>query len=290
MHQPVLLREVLGYLDLAPGKTIVDCTVGLGGHAKAILERIVPGGTLVGIDRDGETLANARENLKEFKDNIFLAQGNFKNIKDVIKEFDVGEIDGYLFDLGISSFQLEESKRGFSLKHNGPLDMRMDRTLDVSAGYLVNTLREVEIARILKSYGEERFSGRIARAIVRNRPLETTAQLAETVSAVVPAYYRHGRIHPATRTFQAIRIAVNGELEALDDALDKIPELLNKGTRVCVISFHSLEDRIVKNRFKDYKQRGVLEIITKKPIRPTPEEVASNPRSRSAKLRVAERI
>jgi len=290
VHQSVLLREVLEYLNLAPGKIIVDCTLGLGGHAEAILERIVPGGRLVGIDTDSEALASAREKLKEFKDNIFLTQSNFKNIKDVIRKLNVGEIDGYLFDLGISSFQLEKNERGFSLKRNGPLDMRMDRSLDVSAGYLVNTLREDEIARIIKSYGEERFSGRIAKAIVKKRPLETTTQLAETVSAAVPAYYKYGRIHPATRTFQALRIAVNGELEALEGALDEIPDILAKGARICVISFHSLEDRIVKNRFKDYRQRGVFKIITKKPVRPAPEEVVSNPRSRSAKLRVAERI
>ncbi|MFH1753119.1 MAG: 16S rRNA (cytosine(1402)-N(4))-methyltransferase RsmH [Candidatus Omnitrophota bacterium] len=290
VHHPVLLQEVLEHLNLAPGKNIVDCTVGLGGHAKAILQRIAPHGKLIGIDKDSDALKRARENLKEFKSNVFLTKGNFKDLKKIIESYNVGEIDGYLFDLGVSSLQLEEGARGFSLKENGPLDMRMDRSLDLSAGYLVNSSRESEIAGILRKYGEENFSGRIAKAIVKNRPLETTLDLAETIRAAVPTHYRYGRIHPATRTFQALRIAVNGELEALDGVLDQIPGTLAKGARACIISFHSLEDRIVKNRFREYGRGGVLKVITKKPIRPTPEEVAYNPRSRSAKMRAAERI
>ncbi len=282
--------EVLDYLDAAPGKDIVDCTVGGGGHARAILERIAPYGRLIGIDADEEALGIARSNLEDFKDRVRLIHGNFRDIDSILSKQDLGVVDGVIYDLGISSFQLEKEERGFSIKLDGPLDMRMDGGLRLNAGYLVNKLRRDELADILRSFGEERYAGRIAKAIVANRPTVTTRRLAEIVSRAVPVGYRHGRIHPATRTFQALRIAVNGELEALSSSLDKVFDHLKTGGRICVISFHSLEDRIVKNRFRDQAKKNIVKIITKKPLVPKAEEVLSNPRSRSAKLRVAERL
>lgn len=288
MHQAVLLHEIVEYLNLAPGKTILDCTVGCGGHARAILELITPGGVLIGIDQDKDALEIASENLKRFKGNIRLVHDSFRNFKSILSELNIGEVDGVLFDLGLSSLQLEQEERGFSIRLNGPLDMRMDRRLKIDAAFLVNTLSEQKTAEILREFGEERRAKRIAKAIVAGRPVKTTRQLAEIVSRAVPV--KHKRIHPATRTFQALRIAVNHELEALDSALGVVPDRVRKGGRICVVSFHSLEDRIVKNKFRDCKRRHLFKIITKKPITPQTEEVLINPRSRSAKLRVAERI
>lgn len=290
MHQAVLLHEVLEYLNLAPGKTILDCTVGCGGHGRAILELITPGGRLIGIDQDEEAIEVASHNLKEFCGNIFFVNDNFRNLRNILTELNIGEVDGMVFDLGLSSLQLEERKRGFSIKQDGPLDMRMSRSLKIDAECLLNKLKEFEIAEILKNFGEERFSRRIARAIVAKRPICTTQKLVRIILEAVPFKSRHGRIHPATRTFQALRIAVNHELESLDATLDVLPRFLKRGGRICIISFHSLEDRIVKNKFRDYKRQDVLRILTKKPIRPEREEVLINPRSRSAKLRVAERV
>jgi len=290
VHQAVLVHEVLEYLDLAPGKKVLDCTLGGGGHARSILEHITPGGILTGIDQDEDALKAASENLRDFKDNINLIHSNFRNLETIIAKHDEGEFDGVLFDLGLSSLQLEDSKRGFSIKHNGPLDMRMDRGQKIDAAYLVNKLSESEIKEVIKRFGEERFSGRIARAIASKRPIETTFQLAEIISRAVPGKARHGRIHPATRTFQALRIAVNKELEALDSVLNIVLKYIKRGGKICVISFHSLEDRIVKNRFRDYARQDLLRIITKKPVIAQREEVLLNPRSRSAKLRVGMRI
>ncbi len=290
MHQAVLLHEVLAYLNLSPGRKILDCTVGTGGHARAILRNITPNGILVGIDQDGEALKAAADNLGEFKDNLYLSHANFKELERIVSERNIGEVDGVLFDLGLSSFQLEEKERGFSIKLCGPLDMRMDRAQKIDAAYLVNKLNEHKLAEILKNFGQERYSGRIAKAIVARRPVKTTHQLAEIVSRAMPPRRRRQKIHPATRTFQALRIAVNKELDALDYALDVIPRYIKGGGRICVISFHSLEDRIVKNKFRDYQKKNILRIITKKPITPTREEVLTNKRSRSAKLRVAERL
>ncbi|MFH1752986.1 MAG: 16S rRNA (cytosine(1402)-N(4))-methyltransferase RsmH [Candidatus Omnitrophota bacterium] len=290
MHQAVLVQELLEYLRPFPGGKYLDCTVGGGGHAKEILKRITPGGKLIGIDRDQEALKTAAENLKGSEGDVKLLYGNFADIEQLLGKECIGGFDGVVYDFGLSSFQLEEGQRGFSIKQDGPLDMRMDRSQEIDAGYLVNKLKVHEIADILREFGEERFSGRIAGAIVRERPIETTRRLVEVVWNAVPTASRYGRIHPATRTFQALRIAVNGELGAIESALNIIPGYLKKGGRVCTISFHSLEDRIAKNRFKDFKRRDILKIITKKPVRPQPEEVAHNARSRSAKLRVAERI
>lgn len=290
MHQPVLLSEVVEGLKLAPGKKIVDCTLGCGGHAEAVLERIAPEGMLIGIDQDEESLKLAGNRLKKFEKKLLLIQDNFRNLKSILKKVNVGEVDGILFDLGLSSFQLEEEKRGFSINKDGPVDMRMDLRQNTNAAHLINSLDQKEIARILREFGEERYSGRIARAIVSERPITSTHSLALAVSKVVPAKYRHGRIHPATRTFQALRIAVNNELEVLKIVLKDVTGLVKKNGRICVISFHSLEDRIVKQTFREHKNNGLLKIITKKPLTPEEKEIFSNPRSRSAKLRVAERI
>lgn len=268
----------------------MDCTLGGGGHARIILEHITPGGRLIGIDRDKDALDKASENLKRFKDNIVLIQSNFKDLKSALEKKGIGEVDGILFDLGLSSLQLEDEERGFSIKRNGPLDMRMDRALGIDAGHLVNSLSEHDLASILREYGQERFWRRIAKMIVSKRPIETTFKLAEIVTNATPARFRHGRIHPATRTFQALRIAVNGELDALRSVLDIVPSYIKKSGRLCVISFHSLEDRIVKHKFREFKAAGLFEILTKKPIVPEREEVLMNARSRSAKLRVAERL
>ena len=290
MHKPVLEAEILDYLNLSPGKKILDCTLGCGGHARAILEHITPNGELVGIDQDQEALKAASESLRDFRENIYITRANFTELENVLSEHRTGEVDGVLFDLGLSSFQLEEASRGFSIRLDGPLDMRMDRGLKINAGYLVNKLSERDIAEIIRNYGQERYSRRIARAIVAKRPITGTRRLAELISKAVPGGRGRQKIHPATRTFQALRIAVNRELEALERAMEIIPRHVKSGGRICVISFHSLEDRIVKNKFKDHQKDNKLKIITKKPVRPQREEVLLNPRSRSAKLRVAERL
>ncbi|NQT06067.1 MAG: 16S rRNA (cytosine(1402)-N(4))-methyltransferase RsmH [Candidatus Omnitrophica bacterium] len=290
MHRAVLLQEVLENLKPAPGKKILDCTVGGGGHSRFILELITPGGKLIGIDQDSSALKTASERLKGFEKETVLIKGNFRDAKSILTKQGLGKVDGVLYDLGLSSLQLEEGERGFSIKLNAPLDMRMDRGQKINAGNLVNKISEPDLKGILKSLGEERQAGRIARAIVSRRPIMTTHQLAETVLRAIPAKRRSARIHPATRTFQALRIAVNDELGALNEALDNLPGIVKEGGRICIISFHSLEDRIVKHRFKAYKKANILNIVTKKPITPEREEILINPRSRSAKLRVAERI
>ncbi len=267
----------------------MDATVGLGGHAEAVLERIGPAGRLIGLDRDEQALAAARRRLERFGDRVTLVHGNFGELEKVLDGLGVREIQGALLDLGLSSLQLDEPGRGFSFGREGPLDMRMDPSAPVTAAEIVNRAPEEELREILRAYGEERWSGRIARAIARKRPLATTAQLAEVVRGAVPGAARHGRIDPATRTFQAIRIAVNRELELLPLGLAQAVRRLSAGGRIVVLSYHSLEDRIVKVTFRGQAREGVLEVITRKPLRPTEEEVARNPRSRSARLRVAER-
>ncbi len=289
MHRPVMIEEVMRYLDPKPGEVIVDCTVGEGGHASRILGAIRPGGRLIGIDQDEEVLARAKEKLKDYDGLYTLLWENFKNLDSILKRLKVTRIDGALFDLGLSSFQLEAPARGFSFQREAPLDMRMDKRRKITAFDLVNHLAQAEMAKILRDFGGERWSNRIARQIVRARksgPITTTTQLAEIVRRAVPDRNRYKRIHPATRTFQAFRIVVNQELEALETGLSATIEALAEGSRVVAISFHSLEDRIVKNKFKKFAKAGVLEILTKKPIRPRADEVRVNPRCRSAKLRV----
>ncbi len=290
-HIPVLLNEVLTCLDIRPGRTYVDGTVGGGGHARAILERSSPSGFLIGLDWDGEAIERARRTLSPFAGRFVLVEENFRYLKSVLHSLSVAAVHGILLDLGLSTDQLEDAERGFSFRAEGPLDMRMDRRLQRSAQDLLKRLPVPELSEILRQYGEERFAHRIARAIERRRrkgPIRTSKELAETVEQSVP--YR-GRIHPATRTFQALRIAVNDEIQNLRDFLPECAGLLHPGGRLAVISFHSLEDRMVKEQIRKWaKQEGVFRILTPKPLIPTTEEVAANPRARSAKLRAAEKL
>lgn len=282
-HEPVLLKEVLGFLSPQPGKLIVDATVGTGGHAEALLAQ---GAKVIGIDQDPESLALARDRLKDFGEKFQPVRGNFRKLQEILGELGITKVDGVLFDLGLSSLHLSRAERGFSFQHDGPLDMRMDPDNPVTAADLVNGLPERELVRVLREYGEERHAERIAREIVRNRPIRSTGELARLVARCYPP--GNYRIHPATRTFQALRIAVNDELSALREALPQAVELLSPGGVLCVIAFHSLEDRIVKRFLREEARAGRLKLLTKKPVRPSPEEVARNPRSRSARLRAAQ--
>ena len=288
MHVPVLLEEATDLLLTGRGGVYVDCTVGAGGHAKRILEK-EPDAYLIGIDRDEEALKVAQEVLKPFEGRYSLYKANFADIDAVLKEESVKEVEGFLFDLGVSSLQLQ-SDRGFSFQIESPLDMRMDIKQKLTAYHVVNEYPEKELVRILRQYGEERLSRKIARAIVRRRkekPLQTTRELAQLVASLYPPKLRHSRIHPATRTFQAIRIEVNDELGSLRRALEKVPLFLKSGGRLVVISFHSLEDRIVKRFLKEHTG---FKVLTRKPITPTREEIERNPSSRSAKLRVGQKL
>ncbi|MGB9862163.1 MAG: 16S rRNA (cytosine(1402)-N(4))-methyltransferase RsmH [Candidatus Bipolaricaulaceae bacterium] len=282
-HEPVLLKEVLDLLAPRPGKVIVDATVGTGGHAEALLSL---GATVVGIDQDPESLGVAAERLRDFGERFRPVRANFRRLREVLNELGLEKVDGILFDLGLSSWHLAHPERGFSFQEEGPLDMRMDPENPVTAADLVNSLPEREIAHILREYGEERYAARIAWEIVRNRPIRTTKELASLVARCYPPG-RH-RIHPATRTFQALRIAVNDELSALREALPQAVEALRPGGVLCVIAFHSLEDRIVKRFLREGARSGRLRLLTKKPVRPKAEEVARNPRVRSARLRAAQ--
>ncbi|MBN2097233.1 MAG: 16S rRNA (cytosine(1402)-N(4))-methyltransferase RsmH [Candidatus Omnitrophica bacterium] len=289
-HIPVMCTEILEYLKLGRDQTILDCTLGLAAHAEAILQQLGPGGRLIGIDQDQEALQAAKDRLGQFN-NCILLQGNFRNIDIILDQLKIDKVDAIVFDLGVSSLHLDQATRGFSFKLDAPLDMRMDKSLRLSAFDLVNFLPQEKLSDILRRFGEVRWHHRIARAIVRERkktPIVNTAQLADLISRVTPR--RIARIHPATTTFQALRIAVNDELEALKEALVKCLDYARVGARICVISFHSLEDRIVKMQFRALASEGKLRIITKKPLKPTEQEIRSNPRSRSAKLRVGERI
>lgn len=290
-----MVNEILDYLNLTPGKLIVDATIGTAGHSKAIIECILPGGRLIGIDRDEESLAVARQRLEEFNESCTFVHGNFSDIDIILKKMNIKKVDGILFDLGISSFQLDDASRGFSFQNEGPLDMRLDKNSYISAYDLLNNLNEEEISTLLWHFGQERWHNRIAHLVVQERerqPISTTSQLANIVVRSIPHRYRHRfyRIHPATRTFQAMRIAVNRELESLEAAINKGMMLLEKGARICVISFHSLEDRIVKWSFRKAQAEGLVNIITPKPLTPAGSEIEANPSSRSSKLRVAERI
>ena len=288
MHIPVLLVESTEFLLGNGGRLYVDCTLGLGGHTKRILEKNSRA-YVIGIDRDESAIELAKEDLKEFEGRFSVYKANFKDLDIVLREEGVEKVDGFLFDLGVSMYQLK-SERGFSFQIDAPLDMRMDREQKLTAYKVVNEYPERELARILWEYGEEKLSRKIARAIVQRRkekPIETTKELAQLVASVFPPRLRHGRIHPATRTFQAIRIEVNKELENLESALEKTVKHLNPKGRLVVISFHSLEDRIVKNFFRRHAEKFLL--LTKKPVTPSEEEIRMNPAARSAKLRAGER-
>ncbi len=289
-HVPVLLAEVVAILRPRPGGSYLDATVGLGGHAEAILRASEPTGTLLGIDRDGEALALAALRLAAFGSRVTLRQGRYEDLPDLVGAGRT--FDGILFDLGASSLQLDSAARGFSFGREGPLDMRMDQRAGETAADLVNRLPERELADLIFRWGEDRHARRIARAIVearRRSPLLTTTALAEVVARAIPRPAWPRRIHPATRTFQALRIAVNDELAGLDRALEEAVGLLNPAGRLAVLSFHSLEDRIVKRTWRRLEAAGLVRILTRRPIRPTEAEAASNPRARSAKLRALER-
>ena len=283
-HEPVLLREALAALAVEPGGRYVDCTVDGGGHAEAILEAAAPGGALVGIDADPETLALAAARLSRFGAAFVAVQGNFRDLDTICRERDFAPVNGILFDLGLSSRQLDAEDRGFSFRREGRLDMRFAGKGDPTAERIVNEWAEEELANLIYGYGEEPRSRRIARAIVAARPIDDAKQLADVVAR--SAGYPRGRTHPATRTFQALRIAVNHEIEALKAGLRQATHVLDEGGRLVTISYHSLEDREIK-RFVNGSDDIVP--LSKKVIRPSREEVQRNPRSRSAKLRVAER-
>ncbi|HZK12553.1 MAG TPA: 16S rRNA (cytosine(1402)-N(4))-methyltransferase RsmH [Atribacterota bacterium] len=300
-HIPVLTKEILNYLNLKKGGVYIDCTLGGGGHSKALLEKIYPYGLLIGIDQDIEAIETAKEELKSYRDKVKIIKGNFKNLEEILSDIKIKTVSGIIFDLGVSFHQLKEKDRGFSFKEDSHLDMRMDLNQEFNADILINSYSEKDLAEIFEKYGEERFSKRIARLIVIERKKEninTTKQLADLIIRSLPrTKKRHTwRIHPATRVFQAIRIEVNQELKALEKGLNQAIRVLENKGRVCVISYHSLEDRIVKHQFKEVEREGKdkgnygLKIITKKPIIPSLEEVEDNPKARSAKLRVAEKI
>lgn len=291
-HQPVMGDEVLQYLNPQPGRVIVDGTVGTGGHSLLILPRLLPDGRLIALDRDAESLERAKARLAEFEPQVTCVHGNARDLPDILQRLGLSQVDGVLLDLGMSSVQLDCAERGLSFSREGPLDMRMDRTQELTAATLINESTAEELASLLETLGEERFAARIARCIVQERrehPIETTAQLARLIVQAVPPHARHGRIHPATRTFQALRTAVNDELGALQAFLERIDSLVSAGGRVVVLTYHSLEDRLVKRAFLQGRCEGRWVVLTKKPVRPSLEEVSRNPRARSAKLRAAER-
>jgi len=303
IHKPVLLKESVEALAVQPGGRYIDCTLGGGGHSLAILQKSYPGGQVLGIDADPEAVRKATENLKQYSESVLLVNDNFSNIDKICQQYNFMPVHGILFDLGLSSYQLDDDPRGFSFQRDAALDMRFNPEQITTAADIVNNYNESDLATLLREYGEEPFSGRIARHIVEARPINTTLELANVVSDAVGG--RREKIHPATRTFQALRIAVNRELESLKDALSKAVKLLGIGGRLVVISYHSLEDRIVKHYMQKESRDCVcppevlicncgheasLKLINKKVVVPSDEEVRTNPRSRSAKLRVAEKI
>ena len=286
IHLPVMLREVIVLLKPESGGIYVDATVGLGGHSEEILKHI-GSGMLIGIDRDDEALNMASSRLADSR--VVLKKGRFSEVGRLVTETGVTEVDGILFDIGTSMFHLKTAERGFSFLSEEPLDMRMDRAQDLTAAYIVNRYPEKDIDRILWEYGEERLSRKIARAIVDYRAKKKIVTCAELSDIVCSVYKGRGKLHPATKTFQALRIAVNDEMNELKKGLDASSGILKSGGRLCVISYHSLEDRIVKNFIRDNQKLGVFNVLTKKPLVPAYEEVRLNPSARSAKLRGAEK-
>ena len=285
-HVPVLAEEILEWLAPAPGRVIVDGTLGGGGHTRLLAKRVEPGGLVIGLDRDLSAVERAADELRGLP--VQLEHGNYSDTPEILAALGVGSVDGILLDLGLSSDQLADVARGFSFQSEGPLDLRFDTTRGEPAWRLIERLSAEHLADLIYQYGEERFSRRIARRIVerrRSETIETAAELARVIRSAVPRS-RDERIDPATRTFQALRIAVNEELKWLDVAVRRLPEYLKPGGRLAIISFHSLEDRMVKEAFRDDDR---LEVLTRRPVRASEQEVATNPRSRSAKLRVAER-
>ncbi|MDD5738857.1 MAG: 16S rRNA (cytosine(1402)-N(4))-methyltransferase RsmH [Candidatus Pacebacteria bacterium] len=291
-HIPVLKDEVIEYLDPKPNQNFVDCTFGFGGHTEAILEKIKPNGRVLGIEWDQDKIKYQKSNIKN-KGKIILVNDSYVNLKDIVNRENFGPINGILLDVGISSFEVESSGRGFSFQKDEPLDMRFDQEQNLTAREIVNEWNEEELARIFKEYGQERFAKNIARNIadVRSRQsIETTFQLVEIIRKSFPRSYKFGKAHFATRAFQALRIAVNNELDNLKNVLPQALEVLEENGRIAVIAFHSLEDAIVKKFFKEQAKDSKLKILTKKPITPSFEETKLNPKARSAKLRVAQII
>ena len=305
-HKSVLLYETVDSLNIRPDGIYVDGTLGGGGHAFEVLKRLGPEGRLIGIDQDADAIAAAGERLKEFGDRVTIVRSNYRNIREVLSELGIEKVDGIYLDLGVSSYQLDTAERGFTYRENAPLDMRMDQRNEKTAADIVNDYSEMELYRIIRDYGEDRFAKNIAKHIVKARAvqrIETTDQLVEIIKAAIPAKIRAEGGHPAKRTFQAIRIELNHELEVLNDSIDTMIDLLKPGGRLSIITFHSLEDRIVKTRFRtnenpcicppDFpvcvcgkKSKG--QVITRKPIVPTDDELEENKRSKSSKLRVFE--
>ena len=306
-HVSVLLPETIEGLNIRPDGIYADGTLGGGGHASEVAARLTEGGRLIGIDQDADAIAAAGERLKPFGDRVTIVRDNYVNMKQVLADLGIEAVDGICLDLGVSSYQLDTAERGFSYMEDAPLDMRMDRREDRTAADLVNECTEQELFRIIRDYGEDRFAKNIAKHIVKareRRPIRTTGELADIIRGAIPMKIQVTGGHPAMRTFQALRIALNRELQVLEDSIDEMIGLLKPGGRICIITFHSLEDRIVKNGFRrnespctcppgfpvcvcGKKSRGT--VITKKPILPTKEEEEENPRSRSAKLRIFER-
>jgi len=306
-HVSVLLEECIEALNIKKQGYYVDCTMGGAGHSSHIVSNLNNDGRLIGIDQDTDALNAAKEKLKDYN-NVIYVHNNFHNIYDILEELNIEKVDGILMDLGVSSYQLDAGERGFSYMQDAPLDMRMNREKKFSAYDVINDYSEEDLYRIIKDYGEERFSKRIASFIVKRRnekPIETTLELVDIIKAAIPAKARRDGPHPAKRTFQAIRIEVNGELEILDKAIDDSVKKLNSNGRLAIITFHSLEDRIVKNKFRDLEnpckcpkefpicacgKKPTVKVLSRKAIAPTDEEIEVNPRSRSAKLRVLEKI
>jgi len=307
-HVPILLDKVIEILNPKPGGVYVDATLGGGGHFKEIIKHAEFQGTFIGIDQDETAILNARETFSEYSCDIRLVHDNFSNIKNIIRDNNINKIDGILFDLGVSSHQLDEGSRGFSYKQDAELDMRMDRRMPLSAKDVVNRMPREELKRIIKEYGEEPWAGRIADFICKRRKqreITTTGELVQIIKDAIPAKARRKGGHPARKTFQALRIYVNKELEILESSIKDAVDLLNPAGRICVITFHSLEDRIIKDTFKflatdcicpkealvcTCDHIKIIKILTSKPIYPSQAEIDSNPRARSAKLRAAEKL
>ncbi|MCT4594378.1 MAG: 16S rRNA (cytosine(1402)-N(4))-methyltransferase RsmH [Anaeromicrobium sp.] len=307
-HVSVLLKETVDNLEIKPNGIYVDGTLGGGGHSSYICEQLSKEGSLIGIDQDKDALKSASKRLEAYENNKIFVHSNFSNIKNVLEELEIDKIDGMILDLGVSSYQLDEAQRGFSYQQDAPLDMRMNRDVPFTAWNVVNEYEESEIFRIIKEYGEDRWASRIAKFIVKERDeksIDTTIELVEVIKKAIPAAARREGPHPAKRTFQAIRIEVNNELGIIENTIKDAVEKLNKGGRLSIITFHSLEDRIVKKTFKELSiactcppefpmcmcgGKAKVKRITKKPILPSKEEIHVNPRSRSAKLRVAQKL
>lgn len=288
IHTPVLLKETMEMLNIREDGIYVDATVGLGGHAAAVLSRLGSAGRLVGIDRDDDALGYARERLGNNR--VALEKGSFSELRDILLSLDIHKVDGILFDLGVSMLQLKGLERGFSFLSDARLDMRMDTEQELTAWDIVNKYPEKDIERILREYGEEPYARRIAKAVVFSRTKKKIDTCRELADIAAKACGRRGKTHPATKTFQALRIEVNKEMDELKKGLASAVNMLASGGRLCVISYHSLEDRIVKNFIRDGAREGVFKILTKKPVTPVYEEIRRNPSSRSAKLRGAEKI